>query len=51
MCAPISSGTGQHLVDPQNVEGVDTNTQVERILSRRLGDILVGTDTSSFQCL
>ena len=48
-CAPISPSTGQHLVDPQNMEGVDTDTQVERILSRRLCDILVGTNTSSFQ--
>jgi hypothetical protein len=51
MCAPISSSTRQHLVDPQDVEGVDTNTQVERIFSRRLGDILVGTDTGCFECL
>ena len=48
---PISSSTGQHLVDPQNVEGVDAYTQVEGILSRGLGDILVGTDTSSLQRL
>jgi hypothetical protein len=48
---PISSSTRQHLVDPQDVEGVDTNTQVERIFSRRLGDILVGTDTGCFECL
>ena len=50
-CVPISPSTGQHLVDPQDVEGVDTDAQVERIFSRRLGDILVGTDTSGFECL
>ena len=48
-CTPISSSTGQHLIDPQDVEGVDTDTQMERIFSRRLDDILVGTNTSSFQ--
>jgi len=48
---PIGSGTGQHLVDPEDVEGVDTDTQVERVLSGGLDDVLVGADTGGFQSL
>jgi hypothetical protein len=33
------------------VEGVDTNSHVERVLTGNLGDVLVGTDTGSFQSL
>jgi len=47
----IGTSTGQHLVDPQDVEGVDTNTQVEGILSGSLDDVLVGADTGGFQSL
>lgn len=47
----ISTGTRQHLVDSQNVEWVDSHSQVERISTRHLGDVLVGTDTSGFQSL
>ena len=47
---PISACAGQHLVDTENMEGVYPNTQVERILSRRLGDVFVGADTSGFEC-
>jgi len=48
---PISTGAGQHLVDAEDVEGVDADPQMEGILSGGLGDVLVGTDTSSFKCL
>jgi len=47
----IRSGTGQHLVDANNVEGVDTDTQVERILSGSLRHVLVGANTGGFQSL
>lgn len=47
----ISTSTRQHLVDSQNVEWVDSHSQVERISTRHLGDVLVGTDTSGFQSL
>jgi hypothetical protein len=33
------------------VEGVETDTHVERILSRVLGDVLVGANTTSFEGL
>ena len=46
---PIGSGTRQHLVDTEDVEGVDTDPHVEGILSRGLGDILVGANTSCFE--
>lgn len=46
---PIGSGTGQHLVDTEDMEGVHTDPQMEGVLSRGLGDILVRTDTSCFQ--
>ncbi|CAO3563106.1 unnamed protein product [Mortierella alpina] len=47
----ISTGTGQHLVDTENVEGVETDTHVERILSGGLGDVLVGANTTSLESL
>lgn len=33
------------------MEGVDTDTKVERILSGCLGDVFVGADTGGFECL
>ncbi len=48
---PIGSSTGQHLVDTEDMEGVDTDPQVEGILARGLGDVLVGANTSGFQSL
>ncbi len=45
----IGTGTRQHLVNTQNVEGMDTDTQVERVLSRGLGDVLVAANTGSFE--
>ena len=48
---PISTSAGQHLVDTEDVEGVDADPQMESILSGGLGDVLIGTDTSSFESL
>merc|ERR1712180_151964 len=45
----IGSGTRQHFVDTDNVEGVDSYTDVECILTSNLGHVLVGTDTSRFE--
>merc|ERR1712168_1299667 len=46
---PISSGTRQHFVDADDVEGMDTHTDVEGILACNLGHVLVGTNTRSLQ--
>merc|ERR1712168_506073 len=46
---PISSGTRQHFVDTDDMEGMDTHTNVEGILACNLGHVLVGTNTSSLQ--
>jgi hypothetical protein len=48
---PISSGTRQHLVDPQDVVRVHTDAHVERVLARDLGDVLVCANTTGFQGL
>ena len=48
---PISTGTGQHFVDAEYMEGVNTDSQMEGILSSVLGDVFVGADTSSFEGL
>ena len=47
----ISTGTGQHLVDTQDVERVETDTHVEGILSRGLGDVLVSANTTGLEGL
>lgn len=47
----ISTGTRQHFVDSQDVEWVDSDSQVERVSSGDLGDVLVSTDTGGFQSL
>jgi hypothetical protein len=46
---PIGTGTRQHLVDSDDVEGVGSDPQVEGVLSGGLDDVLVGTNSSSFQ--
>ena len=46
---PISTSAGQHLVDSQDMEGVDTDPQMEGILPGVLGNILVGADASGFE--
>jgi len=45
----IGTSTGQHLVDADDMERVDADSQMERILARGLGDVFVGADTSSFE--
>jgi hypothetical protein len=45
----ISTGARKHLVDAENVEGVNTNTAVERILLANLGHVLVDANTSGFK--
>lgn len=47
----IGTGAGKHLVDTDDVEGVHTDTQVERLLACLLHDILVGGDTGSLESL
>jgi len=46
---PISSSAGQHLVDANDVERVDSDSEMEGILSRGLGDVFVGADTGGFE--
>ena len=48
---PISSGTGQHFVDPQHVEGVDPHPDVEAILATVLDQVFVAANTSGLQSL
>jgi len=48
---PISTSTRQHFVDPNDMKRVYTDSQMERILARSLGDILVGANTSSLESL
>jgi hypothetical protein len=45
---PIGASTRQHLVDAEDVEGVYTDSQVERVFPSMLCHILIGTDTGSF---
>jgi hypothetical protein len=47
----IRTGTRQHLVDTDDVEGVGTDSHVETILSGNLDEVLVGANTGSFQSL
>jgi hypothetical protein len=46
---PISTSTGQHLVDPDNMERVDADSQVERIFSGSLGDVFIAADSGRFK--
>ena len=48
---PIGTGTGQHLVDPNDVVWVDPYTQMERVLSGCLHNVFVCADTSRFESL
>jgi len=45
----IGTSARQHLVDADHVEGVDADTQMERVLSAGLGHVLVGANTGGFQ--
>ncbi len=47
--SPISSSAGQHFVDTDDVEWMQTHTDVETILTAGLHHVLVGTDTGSLQ--
>lgn len=46
---PISSSTGQHFVDPNDMEGMWSDPHVESILTTVLDKILVGADTTGLQ--
>merc|ERR1712218_327821 len=48
---PVSSGTGQHFVDPQHVEGMNPDPDVEAILATVLDQVFVAANTSSLQSL
>ena len=48
---PIRPGTREHLVDTQHVEGVHAHAQVERVLARRLGHVLVARDARRLERL
>jgi hypothetical protein len=50
MHVPISARTRQHFVDAKNVEGVHTDSQVERVLASSLCHILISADTGSLEC-
>jgi hypothetical protein len=45
----ISTSARQHLVDTSDMEGVDTDTHVEGVLTAGLAHVLVSTDTTSFE--
>jgi len=47
----IGSGTGQHLVDADDVEWMASDTHVETVLSGNLDEVLVGADTGGFESL
>jgi len=44
----ISSSARQHLVDSDDVEWMDSHTEMESILTDGLDEVLVGADSSSF---
>ena len=46
---PISTSARKHLVDPQNMERVHPNPQMESIFSRGLHHVLVASDTRGFE--
>lgn len=45
----IGSSAGQHLVDTDDVEWMNTDTKMERVLARGLCNVLVGADTGGFK--
>ena len=47
----IGTGTRQHLVDTDDVEGVGADTQVETLLAGVLDEVLVGADTGGLEGL
>lgn len=48
---PIGTSAGQHLVDSDNVEGVNSDTHVERLLAGRLHNVLVGANSGRLESL
>jgi hypothetical protein len=48
---PISSSARQHLVDTDDMVGVDADTEMERLLSGSLDHVLVGANTGSLESL
>lgn len=48
-CLPISSGAGQHLVDADDMEWMQSHSDMELILSAELDEVLVAANTSGFQ--
>ena len=49
--SPISPSAGKHLVDAEHVEGVGTDPDVEGVLTRRLGHVLVASNATSLEGL
>ena len=47
----IGTGTRQHLVDTDDVVGVDTDTEMETFLSGNLDEVLVGANTGGLKSL
>lgn len=47
---PVSASTRQHLVHANDMVWMYTYTQMERLFAGSFDHILVGTNTSSFQC-
>jgi hypothetical protein len=47
----IGTSARQHLVDTDDVEGVDTDTEVETFLTGDLHEVLVGANTGGFESL
>ena len=48
---PIGSGARQHLVDADDMVGVDADTQMETFLSGNLDEVLVGANTGGLESL
>ena len=47
--SPISSSTRQHLVDADDMEGVEPHSDVKTIFATAFHHVLVGTNTGSLQ--
>jgi len=47
----IGTGARQHLVDTDDVEGVDADAEMESFLSGNLDEVLVGANTGSLESL
>ena len=46
---PVSTSTGQHLVDVDDMEGVETYSDVKTIFATAFHHVLVGTNIGSLQ--